>query len=147
MRTRAGAATASAVAAAFVAFAGVPGIAGGATVLGAWYFLPATYAFALGHVALVALFSTADFAAVLVVEAGLLALLVLGAPASERDRPSAVTLAGWLLLGGGLAWASRTRELDLSLAAVTLAGATILASYGLHRYQLVALGQVGEIRE
>lgn len=173
-RTQTGAATAFVVAAAFVGLAGLPGLAAGATVVAAWYFLPATYAFALGHVALAAAFPAGGLVPIAVVEVGLVALLFVSARSSERpaariarpdvegerpetegERPrigdrsrrTAAVAVGWLLLGGALAVASSTALLDVSLAAVLLAGVTAFAIYGLHRYQLVALGRVGETRE
>lgn len=166
-RTQTGAATAFVVAAAFVGLAGLPGLAAGATVVAAWYFLPATYAFALGHVALAAAFPAGGLVPIAVVEVGLVALLFVSARSSERpagqiarpgvegERPrigdrsrrTAAVAVGWLLLGGALAVASRAALLDLSVGAVLLAGATAFAIYGLHRYQLVALGRVGETRE
>lgn len=159
-RTRLGGASALVAAAALVAVAGgrvAIAILGALVVLTAWYFLSPTYAFALGNVALVALVpevTTATLARVAVVEAGLLGVLLASATTfTGPDRPaplavSAVLLVlGWVLVGGALAWASARSLLWLPVAGGLLVALAAFAAYGLHRYQLVAVGAVGETRE
>lgn len=143
-RTQFGGVAAFAVGVALVAFAGAPGLAGAALVVGTWYLLGPTYAFASGHVAVVGLLGDAGLLAVGAVEVGLLAVLL--SPAVTLDHPlgPALVLLGALALGGGAAWASARDLVGPVAAAVALTATLWLAGYGLHRWQLVSLGLVDE---
>lgn len=63
------------------------------------------------------------------------------------DLGGAVVLLGWVAAGVALAWASARGSLGLPVAAALLLGGSALAAFGLHRYQLVSLGLVGDDRE
>jgi hypothetical protein len=172
-RTRLGWASALIAAVALLA---VPGgqaavaIAGALGVLGAWYLLAPTYAFALGHVALAAVLPEggafargASLVWVAAVEAGLLGMVLSSAtefrefsssdPDGEGEMSSRSTslavvgaglVLGWVVVGGLLAWASGRSSLGLPTAGALLVALTALAAYGLHRYQLVSLGLVSD---
>lgn len=143
-RSRLGGAGALLAAGALVLFAGAPGIAAAAAVLATWFALPATYAFALGNVALVALVGSSDLVRLAVVEAGLVVALL--APAGRLDgpgRPVALALGG-VAAGAGLAWAASRGALGTATAGLAVVAATGLGGYGLHRYQLAALGHAGD---
>lgn len=154
-----GGASAVLAAVAVLAVAGdaiIVGVLGALAIPTAWYLAAPTYAFALGHLALVAVVPevTTALAPVAVVELGLLGVLLASARTlDDADRPDALAavgaslVVGWVLLGVGLAWASVQSLLWLPTAGVLLVGVTALAAYALRRYRLVALEEGGESRE
>lgn len=128
----------------FGAAAGPPGIGAGVATILLWYGFGTPYALAVGHVLLLALFPGGiDPVAFVLVEAGLLAVLVLPA---LRTRAPLRTAAGTLLAVAVLGGASWLAVVSLSLwqAAAVTAGTIALAGYGLYRYGLVALGLVDD---
>lgn len=145
------------VTAALVVFGDLPGLLAAVIVAGGWFLLANTYAFALGQVALVSVFSGGPvaFAAA---QAGVLAVLFaplatgVGPGPADDDRkldadasPELVVLTAAGLLGGGAAaWAGQQSLVGLPVAGLLLVGGLALAAYGLHRYQLVALGLVDD---
>ncbi|WP_135854099.1 hypothetical protein [Halorussus salinus] len=145
-RSRLGGASLVVVAAALVLLYGAPGVAAAAAVVACWLALPATYAFALGTVALAAL-AGESVAEIALVEVGLVGLLV--APAGLLDRPArpvgiaVVAVAA----GGALAWATSHGAIGLPLAGLVVLGGTALGGYALHRYQLVNIGLAGDASE
>lgn len=143
-RTQFGAVAAFAVGVALVAFAGPLGLAGAAVVVGTWYLLGPTYAFGAGHVAVVGLLGDAGLLAVGAVEVGLLAVLLSPALTVENPLGPALVALASLALGGGAAWATARGLLAPLAVAVALTATLWLAGYGLHRWQLVDLGLVGE---
>lgn len=123
------------------ALAGPRGIAGGLVVAVAWYLAAGVSAFALGHLLLL-LESAPAVEWLVAVEAGLLAILaapLLGT--NEPARSAAAFLAAFLGLLGVVGLATAATD-ALWLAALALAGVTVVASYGLHRYGLVRMGLV-----
>lgn len=146
-RTQFGGVAAFAVAVALVAFGGLPGVAGAALVVGTWYLLGPTFAFAAGHVAVVSLLGEAPLLAVGGIEVGLLAVLL--SPATGLDAPLGPVLVALasLALGGGAAWATARGVVGPTLAAAALTATLLLAGYGLHRWQLVDLGLVSSADE
>ncbi|UPV76650.1 hypothetical protein M0R89_19150 (plasmid) [Halorussus limi] len=146
-RSRLGGASVLVVAGAFVLSAGAPGIAAAAAVLAVWFALPATYAFALGNVALAALVGSGDVVQLAVAEAGLLGVLLAPAGALDRPgRPVAIAVGG-AAAGAALAWAASRGAVGLWVAGLAIVAATGLGGYGLHRYQLVELDSVGDASE
>lgn len=118
-----------------------------AAVIGlGWYRLSSLYAVAIGHAALLPFVTSIDTVtpAVLIAEVGFGLLLI--APAVDTAAPTAFVGAFLGSLGGLLVisvavyrWSDR-----LWITAVVLLGALAVASYGLHRYELVRLGLVEE---
>jgi hypothetical protein len=146
-RSRLGGAGLVVVAAAFVLLAGAPGVAAAAAVVVCWVVFPATYAFALGNVALAALVGESAVLEIALVEVALVGLLV--APAGRLGRPArpvAIAVVA-VAAGGALAWATSRGAIGLPLAALAVVAGTALGGYGLHRYQLVDLDRVGDGRE
>jgi len=139
-RTRFGAVAALLTGVAFLAVAGVPGLAGAALVGVGWYASP-TEAFAFGQVALAAVVPETVLALV-AVEAGLFGVLL--APAMTLEKPTipVAVAVGATLLGGALAWASATARSSVGLptAAALVVVAFALAAYVLNRHQLLTLG-------
>jgi hypothetical protein len=155
----------------------VVAILGAIVVLAAWYLSAPAYAFAFGHVALAAVLPEGAFAQgthlgwMAVIEAGLLGILLASTldhspvrfgdlRASENRDDSeglgdSASLAvvgvglvlGWVVVGGALAWVSTRSSLGLPAASGLLVTPTALVAYGLHRYQLVSLGLVGDDEE
>lgn len=156
-RTRLGGVSALAAAVALIVVADehwVVAVVGALALLAAWYLSAPPYAFAVGNLALVAALPEADLVRVAVVEVGLLGVLLASATTPDgHDRSTTLTVVGallvlgWVLFGGALAWATTRSFLDLPVAAVLLVIPTALAAYGLHRYQLVELGVIGETHE
>jgi hypothetical protein len=156
-RTRPGGVSALAAAVALIVVADehwLVAVVGALALLTAWYLAAPPYAFAVGNLALVAALPEADLVRVGVVEVGLLGVLLASATTPDgHDRFSSLTVVGallvlgWILIGGALAWASTRSLLDLRVAAVLLVVPTALAAYGLHRYELVELGVIGETHE
>ncbi len=146
-RSRLGGASILVAAGAFVLLGGAPGVAAAAALVAVWFLLPATYAFALGNVALAALVGSSNLVALAVVEAGLFGVLL--APAGYLDRPGrpVAIAAGGAAVGVALAWAASRGTLGLPLAGLGVIAATGLGGYGLHRSQLAALDPVGDERE
>lgn len=147
-RTLIGGAAVLLTAIAFIAIAGVPGVAAAIAVLAGWYLLGGTYAFALGQVGVASLLSGAAIAELTTIEVGLLGVLLASTVTLDRyGSESAVLALVWILAGGVLSWMVAQSLVGLSIAGVLLVVATGLAAYILHRYQLVSLGLVGDARE
>lgn len=123
------------------------GLVGGAVLLVAWAVLPATYAFAVGQVAFVAvtrqpdLFDTGLLPLALV-EVGLLGVLVGPDLRSARGRRTAALILLGATVLGGIALGSYALWDRVWVAATVLVGVGSLGAYGLHRYELVVLGKV-----
>lgn len=144
------------VTAVLVVFGSLQGLLAAVVVAGGWFLLANTYAFALGQVALVSALP-GDPVAFAVAQAGLLAVLFgplaegvgpwvaddRGRDAAESRELAALTAVG-LLAGGVAAWVGQQSPVGLPVTGLLLVGGLALAAYGLHRYQLVALGLVGE---
>lgn len=149
-RTRIGGAGALLAAGALVAFAGVPGILAGLAVAVGWYLAGGPVAFAVGQVAVAVLLSGGGLAPLAVAEAGLFGVLFAPESESEPGRQrfgrfrqpglSAVFAVGWVVVAVALAWLSARSAVGLGVATVALSAAIGATAYGLHRYQLVALG-------
>ena len=131
----------------FWVVSGTLGLVGGGVLLVAWAVLPATYAFAIGQIAFIAVtrpetLSETGLLIPVLVEVGLVGVLVGPAIQSPRGRQT----AGWTLLGtavlGGIALGSYAFWDQLWIAATVLVGLSALVTYGFHRYELVVLGKV-----
>ncbi|USZ69755.1 hypothetical protein NGM10_16800 (plasmid) [Halorussus salilacus] len=160
-RTRLGGASALVATAALISFAGEQWVAvvGALAVPVAWYLAGPTYAFAVGHLALVAVLperaivSTVDLARAGAVEAGLVGVLVatVRPVGPRRSTPGAsvglLVVLAWILAGGVLAWASARPLLEIPTAAGLVVALAAFTTYGLHRYRLVSLGLAGETDE
>lgn len=127
----------------FALAGGFSGLVAGALLAGIWYRLPSLYAVAFGHLALAALVpETPAVAPLLAAELGLFAMLV--APARRQKRSlelAAATLLGVVALGV-LVRTGLDRFDALWPTAALLALAVALLAYGLHRYELLATGQL-----
>lgn len=125
---------------ALVALGGPLGAGAGVALVTCWYLLGPVYAFAVGQVAVVALAGDWPLRYVAGAELAVLAVLVAPDLATARGRRLAAgTVAGIGVLGGGAFVAQLTWETTWATA-VVLVGVVALASYGLHRYELVATG-------
>ncbi|MFB6130400.1 MAG: hypothetical protein ABEJ28_06230 [Salinigranum sp.] len=134
----------------FVLLGGLGGALGAAAVALAWYFLPVEYAFVAGQVVLAALVAPGGVPTaapvgpvpIVGVEAALWALLA----ASLWDvagTPRATVVFGVLsAAAGGGAWVAAASGTATWAVAGALVCAFAVAAYGLHRYELVALGLV-----
>lgn len=169
-RTRAGAATVVLAAVAFVGFGGLLGAAAAGLLALTWYVLGASYAFAVGQLGLVAAFPEVNL------QVGVLEVLLFGvllAPATEwdgrgpapdeesdldegsgsgaeRNLPDDLAVAvtsAFAFIGAAFWWASSQGLVGVLLASALLVGLLSLAGYGLHRYQLIALGLAGDTDE
>ncbi|MFH5801209.1 hypothetical protein [Haladaptatus sp. CMAA 1911] len=123
---------------------GPPGILAGVIFLLVWYTVPTLYSVAFGQL-VVAVFAdsiTAEY--LILLEVGLLAVLV--GPLLTVDRPRwrvTVTSAMAVLFGvGALKSLQWSNQLWVAIAVVVFVFAIV--SYGLHRYERVALGLVEE---
>ncbi|WP_323191077.1 hypothetical protein [Halostella sp. PRR32] len=121
------------------------GLVGGALLVLAVIF-PPPYTVALGHVLLVALDPNGlSPAALVAVEAGLLASLVDASASTARGRDAVAVLTAVGLVVG-VVWGSlrlgATHWTSVGLLALVVA----LGSYGLHRYELVRFDLVGTDR-
>lgn len=123
---------------------GESGVAVGLVTAAVWFRLGTPYALATGVVFLVVLTADGvDPVAVSMIGAGLLVLVL--APAVVANVPGAYALATLLTVGtgGGLAWLLvNAWPLWLSAAILIAFGAVLI--YGLHRYQLLRLGLLGD---
>ena len=145
-RTRLGAVGVVVAGIGLVALAGLPGVVAAVLLAVAWILLPATYAFAVGQIALVALASDGALVGFAAVEVGLLGVLLAPATRLADPVPPVALAVAWVLAGVALAWASTGAgaPLDPWLAGLALVTLTALAAYVVHRYQLVALGLVAD---
>ena len=119
-------------------------LAAGLTV--GWYLLPVTYVIAGGSLLVLALAPTPLTGTQLVaVVAGFLALLAVATPTD--DRPTTALVALGLGAGGliGAAWVGLAVGDAVWAGTLVLVLAFAIASYGLHRYELVRLGLVEDI--
>ena len=128
------------------------GLVGGGVLLVAWAVLPATYAFTVGQIAVVAVtrpggLSALDILPLALIELGLAGVLVGPALRSAQGRRTAAwtLLAGSLL--GGVALTSYALWDREWIAAVSLIGLGCLGAYGLHRYEMVVLGKVPDLNK
>lgn len=130
---------------AFAGFGSSPGLIAAVTLLAAWLALPAEYVFAVGQVMIAAVVSGSVDPRLLVgAQTGLALLLA----ASIRDATNgARALVVWIALYAvaGLAVLSATRQGDFKIWQVALAlwVVAVIAAYGLHRHEIVALGLTG----
>lgn len=139
-RTWLGALGVVAVAASLVWVAGPAGLAVGAAVALGWWWLPAPYAVVAGHVlALPVLPPGLAVAPVVAMEAGFLGIV--GGPAVRGpDRLSTVTVLGLGGIGlGAVAWVGWHAWEPRWPAGAAVVAVVAVASYGLHRYSVVAL--------
>lgn len=135
---------------AFVAVGGVDGLLAAGLAAGGWYLLAHTYAFALGQIALVAVFSPTDAVPFALVQVGLFGVLFApavtgdsGPTTSGATAPTTIAVAALgVLAGAGAAWASGLSAVGLPVAALGVVAGLGFAAYGLHRVQLVSLGLV-----
>lgn len=121
---------------------GLPGFVAGTVFFVLWYTVPTLYTVAFGQLVVAALADDIGVAFLVPMELGLLAVLV--GPSLRQDRPGwriGVTSGVAALFGGGALavyrWGGR---LPLVVVAVVLVVGVV--SYGLHRYEHVALGLV-----
>lgn len=128
---------------------GTIGLVSGGVLLLTWATLPPTYAFAVGQVAFVAVTrpeSLLDIGLLplAVIELGLVGVLVGPDLRSATGRRTAV----WTIIGGSLLGGATLTSYALSdrswIAAALLVALGIFGGYGIHRYELVALGKVTE---
>ncbi|RQG96011.1 hypothetical protein EA473_07500 [Natrarchaeobius chitinivorans] len=122
------------------------GIVAGAVVAGMWALFGVPYALALGHVFLVALLPGtgigSEIVAIGIIELGFGTLLLGSLLRRSAELTIGFVAIGSLIALGGLVWAVQSRSLGLG-AGVTVVVLAV-ASYGIHRYELVALGLVSE---
>jgi hypothetical protein len=121
-----------------MAIGGIGGALLGLLIAGIWYRLGGIFAVAAGHVALGALGGgpLPALGPLLLTEAGLLIVLVEG---EISDRHFEFLLAFALAASSAVTIValSYTATASVAIAAVTLVGAILLGSYGMHRYQVV----------
>lgn len=119
---------------------GLPGLIAGTVFFVAWYSLPILYTVTFGQLIVAALAERIASPYLVLLEFGLLAVLV--GPTLTRDMPrwrAAITTVVAIMFGGGaLALVRWGGQLWLALGIVGLVFA--VGSYGLHRYEHVALG-------
>lgn len=138
--TRLSGAGAVAVVLAFGAFGGLAGLAAGVAVAVGSLVLPATYAFAFGHVALLFALPSPTLRQIAAVELGLAAVLV--SPMAGTDggrRLIAATALCFVGLAAVVAPASLAVDPLWTVAAALVALVAAL-SYGVHRYERLRLG-------
>ncbi|MFC6716034.1 hypothetical protein ACFQGT_17740 [Natrialbaceae archaeon GCM10025810] len=126
----------------FAAAAGPIGALAGLATAVVGFLLGPPYAFAIGHIALVALFPDGiEPRAFALVEIGFVAVLI--APAWRTASPGrvAAVAVGSALALAGVAWAVVDGR-SVALAAGALLVTFALTAYGLHRLELVRLGLV-----
>lgn len=126
----------------FVLSGGLPGIAAGGLIAVCWYFLPAVYVYAIGHFALLVTIPTTDIVLFGLAETTLIGILV--APIVQTPRPRQrllLTIAG-IMIGVVVSWASYQQLNHVWTAGFVLIGAWALLTYGLHRYEQLALGLI-----
>lgn len=124
------------------ALGGPLGAAAGLALVACWYLLGPIYAVAVGQIAVVALARDWPLLYVAGAELAVLAVLVVPDVTSVRGRRlAASTVVGGGLLGLAAAGAQLTWETTWATA-VVLVGVAAFASYGLHRYELVAIDEV-----
>ena len=121
---------------------GLPGFISGIVLLVLWYTVPTLYVVAFGQLAVAALGDGIATGYLILSELGLLAMLV--GPSLALDRPRwrvLVTSVVALALGGCtlaiVRWSDRLWQPLVFLVVVFAIG-----SYGLHRYERIALGLV-----
>ncbi len=117
----------------------------GSLLVAAWYLLAAPFVFALAQLAVVALFlPDAPLGQLVLIEAGL--LIVLASPMAKSDKPIRAIIAMLLAFTGlgVIGWGVLQSSDALWPIALTLAGSTAIAAYGLHRYERVRLDLIEE---
>lgn len=117
------------------------GVLSAATIVFLWLVFPVVYTVALGHVLVVAL-TVGGFEplAIITVELGLFGMILTAAPTLyDRGAVTSMTvfLFGLFVFVFGIAFVSSGA---LWIGALGLLGVGALASYGMHRYELVSLG-------
>jgi hypothetical protein len=127
---------------------GFPGIVAGGLLVLFWYTCPSLYTVGYGQIALGALLIPAGTTVQIVIaEIGL--LLVLLTPGLRLDQPLARTLTTLgsvvLLVGGVLAGISL--DVNHSQTGIILISVLGIVTYGMHRYERVAVGAIEESHE
>ncbi|MFC6905761.1 hypothetical protein ACFQGH_11200 [Halalkalicoccus tibetensis] len=127
----------------FLSDPGLLGTVSATLIVGAWFALPMVYTVALGHV-LVAALTVDGFTtwAIVTVELGLGGMILLATPALYGRRTVVsmiVFMLGLFVFTFGIVYVTSS-SLWLGALALLIVGA--LASYGMHRYELVSLGLV-----
>ncbi|WP_276253012.1 hypothetical protein [Halomontanus rarus] len=117
---------------------------GGVLTAFVWYAFGTPYAIAAGHVVLLGLFPDGiDRSSFVLAETAFVTMLLVSAPRTSRPyRFAAVAIAGTLGVTGTAWLALETGSLRLATGA--LFAVLGLATYGVHRYELVRLGLVSE---
>lgn len=122
---------------------GVWGVLAGFAVALAWYVLPATYAFAVGQILVVAVLSAeVPLVATVIGEAGLLAVLAGSLTTTDEPARTVAALAVATLALGAVGWGVLRSGRPLWIVAVAIAVVATTTAYGLHRYERVRLGLV-----
>lgn len=122
---------------------GLLGVASAVVIVAAWFALPVVYTVALGHVLVAALtidgFTTV---AIVTVELGLIGMILTAVP-THYDRGTVTSMTvfmlGLFVFTFGIAFVA-SEALWIGALALLVVGA--LASYAIHRYELVSLGLV-----
>jgi hypothetical protein len=140
-RTKFGGVAAVVAAAGIALFGGLWGVAAGVLLVGAWALGGHVYAFALGQVLIVAIWSDPTLLRVTVAQAGLFGLLV--AP-GLGDVPTRTVGAFVVASAGLIGVVAGVRDVTghFWVAMVALGATVAICGYTLHRYQLVTLGLV-----
>ncbi len=127
---------------------GFPGIVAGGLLLLFWYTCPSLYTVGYGQIALGALlFPSGTIIQLVIAEIGL--LLVLIAPGLRLDQPLARTLTilgSVIILVSGIL-AGLSLDVNHSQIGIILICVLGIVTYGMHRYERVAMGVVGESHE
>ncbi|WP_049923591.1 hypothetical protein [Halopiger djelfimassiliensis] len=123
--------------------AGPMGVLAGLITAVIWYTLGVAYTLAGGHLLLVVLFSDGiDATTFVVLEAGFVALLVATIVGSRADRRTGLVGIGAVFGTGGITWVSLSRSLVVGAGTAVLT--VMIASYLLHRYELVSFDLVSD---
>lgn len=122
---------------------GFPGIVAGGLLVLFWYTCPSLYTVGYGQIALGALLiPTGTIVQIIIGEFGL--LLVLLTPGLRLDQPLArmlTTLGSSILLVGGVL-AGVSLDVNHSQIGIILISVLGIVTYGMHRYERVAVGAV-----
>ncbi|AGB33756.1 hypothetical protein C488_15722 [Natrinema pellirubrum DSM 15624] len=128
-----------AIVVAFGIVSGPIGVLAGIAAALVGYLFGTPYAFALGHVALAAVVPTGiDASSAVIIEAAFVAVLLVPLRRTTNPIPLMGVAIASVLAIGGIAWLVVDSQ-PISLAALTVLGLLAIATYALHRLEVVRL--------